>query len=83
MPVEVVRPTFDRLVANGYAVLDEDRLSLTQSGVQQVDLLSAPTLDWAVENLAISAGAEIALSPAAWRPAPSAVTGARSPAAAG
>ena len=43
IPYEVLEPTFDRLVRNGYAQRDVDRMWLTPSGARQVEFVSAPS----------------------------------------
>ena len=51
IPYEVLEPTFDRLVSNGYAQRDVDRLWLTASGARQVEFVSALIRDWIVDKL--------------------------------
>jgi EmrB/QacA subfamily drug resistance transporter len=51
IPYEVLEPTFDRLVRNGYAQRDVDRLWLTASGARQVEFVSALIRDWIVDKL--------------------------------
>ncbi|CAN5867405.1 MDR family MFS transporter [soil metagenome] len=51
MPFEVLEPTFDRLVADGYALRTGDQLWLTQSGVRQVDAASSAIVGRIVEKL--------------------------------
>ncbi len=52
VPVEVLAPTFDRLVERGYALRTGDRLWLTQSGVGQVDKVSSALVNRIVDKLA-------------------------------
>lgn len=54
VPDEVLEPSFDRLVATGYAVRTGDHLWLTQSGARQVDYVSTLILTWIVDKLARS-----------------------------
>jgi EmrB/QacA subfamily drug resistance transporter len=56
IPYEVLEPSFNRLVATGYALRDGDRLWLTQSGAHQVDYLSSLIVAWIVDKLARSPG---------------------------
>jgi hypothetical protein len=58
VPIEVLKPTFDRLAENGYVSVDGDTLSLSQSGRRQVELLSAQILGLTLQNLAVSPGSE-------------------------
>ncbi|BBX96536.1 MDR family MFS transporter [Mycobacterium lacus] len=58
VPIEVLKPTFDRLADNGYVLVDGDTLSLSQSGLQQVDVLTTLILEWTVDNLVGSPGSE-------------------------
>jgi EmrB/QacA subfamily drug resistance transporter len=51
VPQEVLEPTFQRLVDSGYALRTGDQLWLTQSGVEQVDVLSSLIAEWIVERL--------------------------------
>jgi EmrB/QacA subfamily drug resistance transporter len=51
IPYEVLEPTFDRLVARGYAQRDVDRLWLTPTGARQVDFVSGLIRDWVVDKL--------------------------------
>lgn len=41
IPYEILEPTFDRLVRDGYAGRDVDRLWLTPAGADQVDFVSS------------------------------------------
>lgn len=52
MPFEVLEPTFDNLVADGYALRTGDQLWLTQAGVRQVDVASAAIVGRILEKLA-------------------------------
>ena len=54
VPVEVLEPTFDRLVGSGHALRTGDQVWLTQSGVQQVDAASSALVSRIVEKLAAS-----------------------------
>jgi len=54
LPVEVLEPTFGRLVDCGHALRTGDRLWLTQSGAQQVDAASAALVSRIVEKLSSS-----------------------------
>ncbi|WP_197381604.1 MDR family MFS transporter [Mycolicibacterium mengxianglii] len=54
MPFEVLEPTFDKLVADGYALRTGDQLWLTQAGVRQVDAASTAIVGRIVEKLAKS-----------------------------
>ena len=54
VPFEVLQPTFDEVVRNGYALTTGGRLWLTQSGVSQVNTLSAAIVGRIVEKLAQS-----------------------------
>ena len=45
VPVEVVEPTFNRLVDRGFAWRTGDRLELTDTGVRQVNAVSATIVD--------------------------------------
>jgi EmrB/QacA subfamily drug resistance transporter len=54
MPYEVLEPTFDKLVADGYALRTGDQMWLTQAGVRQVDAASSAIVGRIVEKLAQS-----------------------------
>ncbi|MGB3231553.1 MAG: MDR family MFS transporter [Mycobacterium sp.] len=54
LPVEVLEPTFDRLVDSGHALRTGDQVWLTQSGAHQVDAASAALVSRIVEKLASS-----------------------------
>jgi hypothetical protein len=58
VPHEVIEPTFDGLVARGLALRTGDRLWLTQSGMKQVDAISALIVGRIVEKLATSSSFE-------------------------
>lgn len=51
IPYEVLEPTFDRLVRNGYAMRDVDRLWLTPRGARQVDFVTTLIREWIVDKL--------------------------------
>ncbi|MGV0717614.1 MDR family MFS transporter [Mycolicibacterium sp. XJ662] len=54
VPCEVIEPTFEQLVATGYALRTGDRFWLTQAGAQQVDTASSVLVDAITEKLATS-----------------------------
>ncbi|BBX02428.1 MFS transporter [Mycolicibacterium moriokaense] len=54
VPYEVIEPTFDGLVARGLALRAGDRLWLTQSGMKQVDAITALIVGRIVDKLAAS-----------------------------
>ncbi|MFN3007194.1 MFS transporter [Mycolicibacterium wolinskyi] len=54
VPYEVLEPTFNRLVTDGYALRTGDQLWLTQSGIRQVDAVSAALVGRIVDKLAAS-----------------------------
>jgi EmrB/QacA subfamily drug resistance transporter len=54
VPCEVLEPTFDELVTLGYALRTDDRLWLTQSGIKQVDAVSAAIVGKLVDKLSRS-----------------------------
>lgn len=56
LPPEVLEPTFDRLVATGYALRTGDQLWLTQSGAQQVSVAIDALVSKLVDRLAGVAG---------------------------
>jgi EmrB/QacA subfamily drug resistance transporter len=54
VPHEVLEPTFEALVADGYVLRTGDQLWLTQRGLSQVDAVSAALVGRIVEKLAES-----------------------------
>jgi hypothetical protein len=58
VPLEVLAPTFDRLVECGNALRTGDQLWLTQSGARQVDATSAALVTKIVARLQNSSGYE-------------------------
>ncbi|MGV0795246.1 MDR family MFS transporter [Mycolicibacterium sp. XJ1819] len=54
VPQEVLGPTFERLVASGYALRTGDQLWLTQAGARQVDCASTALVNRIVDKLAAS-----------------------------
>jgi DNA-binding MarR family transcriptional regulator len=58
VPYELIAPTFDALVANGLALRTGDRLWLTQSGMKQVDAISALIVGRIIDKLATSSSFE-------------------------
>lgn len=54
LPPQVLEPVFHRLVEDGYAVRDGDRLSLTAAGQRQVDSVSGLIRRWLIDHLAVS-----------------------------
>ena len=54
MPFEVLTPTFDKLVSDGYALRTGDQMWLTQSGARQVDAASSVLVSRILEKLAKS-----------------------------
>ncbi|MGV0645369.1 MDR family MFS transporter [Mycolicibacterium sp. XJ879] len=54
VPCEVIEPTFEQLVATGYALRTGDRFWLTQAGAQQVDTASSVLVNAITEKLAKS-----------------------------
>ena len=54
VPVEVIEPTFDRLVARGYARRAGDQLQLTPAGLRQVNAVTAVIVDRLTHKLARS-----------------------------
>ncbi|MDA4107709.1 MDR family MFS transporter [Mycolicibacterium holsaticum] len=54
VPCEVIEPTFEQLIATGYALRTGDRLWLTQAGARQVDTASSVLVDAITEKLAKS-----------------------------
>lgn len=58
VPYEILEPTVDRLVAQGYVLRDGDHLGLTRAGLRQVGFVSSLVQDWVVDKLARSPGFE-------------------------
>ena len=56
VPCEVLEPTFGRLIDTGYALRTGDELWLTQSGMRQVDAVSAAIVGRIQHKLGASAG---------------------------
>lgn len=54
VPSDVIEPTFERLVATGYALRTGDDMWLTQSGVRQIDVVSAAIVGRIVHRLGAS-----------------------------
>jgi EmrB/QacA subfamily drug resistance transporter len=54
VPYEVIEPTFDRVIADGFALGTGGRLWLTQAGARQVDAMSAAIVGKMVDKLAQS-----------------------------
>jgi hypothetical protein len=54
VPLEVLEPTFARLVDTGYALRTGDQLWLTQSGAKQVDAVSSALINRIVDKLSSS-----------------------------
>ncbi len=54
LPIEVLEPTFGRLVECGHALRTDDQLWLTQNGARQVEAASAALVSRIVEKLAAS-----------------------------
>ncbi|GLP84375.1 MDR family MFS transporter [Mycobacterium antarcticum] len=54
VPFEVLQPTFDEVVRNGFALNTGGRLWLTQAGIKQVNTLSAAIVGRIVDKLAQS-----------------------------
>ena len=54
VPVEVIEPTFERLVARGYARRAGDQLQLTPAGLRQVNAVTATIVDRITDKLARS-----------------------------
>ncbi|MDH6194253.1 EmrB/QacA subfamily drug resistance transporter [Mycobacterium frederiksbergense] len=54
VPFEVLEPTFNRLVQDGYVLRTGDNLWLTQTGLRQVDGVSAALVGRIVDKLAAS-----------------------------
>src|SRR5262249_54540223 len=51
VPREILEPSFDRLVATGFAARNGDRFWLTPAGARQVDFVGAGTVDWLTHRL--------------------------------
>jgi EmrB/QacA subfamily drug resistance transporter len=51
VPREILEPSFDRLVATGYAARNADRFWLTPAGARQVDFVRAGMVDWLTHRL--------------------------------
>lgn len=58
VPYEILEPTVDRLVAEGYVLRDGDHLGLTRAGLRQVGFVSSLVQEWVVDKLARSPGFE-------------------------
>lgn len=58
VPYEILEPTVDRLVAQGFVLRDGDHLGLTRAGLRQVGFVSSLVQDWVVDKLARSPGFE-------------------------
>jgi EmrB/QacA subfamily drug resistance transporter len=56
VPREILEPSFDRLVATGYAQRSGDRFWLTPAGARQVDFVRTGTVDWLTNRLVESPG---------------------------
>jgi len=56
VPCEVLEPTFDNLVAGGYALRTGDEMWLTQAGMHQVDAVSTVIVGGIVHKLGTSPG---------------------------
>lgn len=56
VPREILEPSFDRIVATGYAQRRGDRYWLTPAGSRQVGLARAGMVDWLTHRLAQSSG---------------------------
>ena len=54
VPWEVIEPTFDRVIANGYALGTGGRLWLTQAGAREVEAVSTTLVSRMVDKLAQS-----------------------------
>ncbi|MFZ1161713.1 MDR family MFS transporter [Mycobacterium sp.] len=51
IPYEVLEPTFDRLVRDGYAQRDVDQYWLTPAGAREVDFVSSLLQGWVIDKL--------------------------------
>ncbi|WP_067969387.1 MDR family MFS transporter [Mycolicibacter icosiumassiliensis] len=58
VPYEILEPTVDQLVAQGYVLRDGDHLGLTRAGLRQVGFVSSLVQSWVVDKLARSPGFE-------------------------
>ncbi|MDQ2628420.1 MAG: MFS transporter [Actinomycetota bacterium] len=58
VPYEILEPTVDRLVAQGYALRDGDHLGVTRAGLQQVRFVTSLIQDWVSDKLSRSPGFE-------------------------
>jgi len=56
VPCEVLEPTFDNLVAGGYALRTGDEMWITQAGMRQVDVVSTVIVGGIVHRLEKSPG---------------------------
>ena len=56
VPCEVLEPTFDNLVAGGYALRTGDEMWITQAGMRQVDVVSTVIVGGIVHKLEKSPG---------------------------
>lgn len=54
VPYEILEPTVDRLVAQGYALRDGDHLGLTRVGLQQVRFVTSLIQEWVSDKLSRS-----------------------------
>ena len=51
VPREIIEPSFDRLVATGYAQRNGDRFWLTPTGAHQIDFVRNGMVDWLTHRL--------------------------------
>ena len=51
IPYEILEPTFDRLVRDGYGQRDVDRFWLTPAGTREVDFVSSLLQGWIIDKL--------------------------------
>ncbi|MBW0013011.1 MDR family MFS transporter [Mycobacterium sp.] len=51
LPYEVLQPTFDRLVYDGYAMRDVDDLWLTPQGMREVNFVTTLIREWIIDKL--------------------------------
>ncbi|MBS1694955.1 MAG: MFS transporter [Actinobacteria bacterium] len=58
VPHEILEPTFARLAESGYALRSGDRMWLTQTGLRQVDAVSAAVVGRIADKLAASSAFE-------------------------
>lgn len=56
VPYEILEPTVDRLVDQGYVLRDGDHLGLTRAGLRQVRFVTSLVQDWVSDKLARSPG---------------------------